>query len=333
MTTTSFDSRIASLCVPFHCLENNIEGFPGLRYAKCASKFSEFLSQNTYDIVHIHANHGVDYLFAKVAKKSGVRCVVMHSHNTGVTAGAYKAVGHRLFRGLFSSYADGYFACSKQAAEWLMPQKCFERGGYLFVPNGIDLRAYKYNSATRNEMRHELGVGDKFVCGHVGRFNYQKNHEFLIDVFSAIHEKNDKAVLLLVGEGELRDSIEDKVRALDLDECVKFLGARNDIPQLLSAFDILLFPSRFEGLSVVLVEAQAADLPIIASGNISTDTVCSERLEKVPLNIGEWVTVFNELRDESAVRGEQDARLLSFGIKHSVELMDKGYLELKRGAL
>lgn len=330
MTTDAFNKRIASLEAPFYCLETRVDGFPGFRYAECARKLATFLAKHSYDVLHIHANHGVDYLFAKIAKDCGISKVVMHSHNTGVTEGAYKKLGHRLFRFAFSKYVDGYFACSEEAARWLLPKDAFNRGGYLFVPNGIDLNAYHFDRDAREELREELGVQGKLVCGHIGRFNYQKNHEFLIDAFFRMHQDNENAVLLLVGEGELRNAVEEKVRSLGLDEAVKFLGPRNDVPRLLSAFDALLFPSRFEGLSVVLVEAQAADLPILASDVISSDTVRSERLQLVPLDVEKWRIAFRTLSENPSERGGQDSRLAPFGIQHSIELMDEGYSALHR---
>lgn len=333
MTTKAFDDRISRLNVPFHCLGNDEDGFPGIRYAKCANALAAFLSGNVYDIVHIHANHGVDYLFSRVAKKCGVSRVVIHSHNTGVTKGVYKALGHRLFRDAFSRYVDGYFACSTEAAEWLLPQKRFERGDYLFVPNGIDLDSYRYDLASRDLLRDALGFRDKFVCGHVGRFNYQKNHDFLIDVFAAIHGEYEDTVLLLIGEGEFRDSVEDKVKSLGLNDCIRFLGARNDVSQILSALDVLLFPSRFEGLSVVLIEAQAADLAILASDTISPDTICSNCLSMIPLSVGEWLEAFRDVRMNEHRRGEQDLRLAPFGITNSLQLMDNGYVDLWSGGL
>lgn len=330
MTTSAFDKRINSLEAPFYCLETYGEGFPGFRYIECARKLESFLGEHNYDVIHIHANHGVDYLFAKGAKDCGISKVVIHSHNTGVTEGAYKKIGHRLFRFAFSKYVDGYFACSAEAAQWLLSNKDFNRKGYLFVPNGIDLNSYCFSQEAREELRGDLGIEGKLVCGHIGRFNYQKNHEFLIDVFARIHQENDDAVLLLVGEGELRNSIEERVHSFGLDDSVRFLGPRNDIPRLLSAFDLLLFPSRFEGLSVVLVEAQAADLPILASDVISPDTIRSERLHTVPLSIEEWCAAFRTLISSSTRRGRQDSRLSPFGIQHSIELMDEGYSALYR---
>lgn len=330
MTTSAFDKRIKSLDTPFYCLETRGEGFPGFRYIECARKLESFLGEHNYDVLHIHANHGVDYLFAKVAKDCGVSKVVVHSHNTGVTEGAYKRIGHSLFRFAFSKYVEGYFACSAEAAQWLLPKKDFNRRGYLFVPNGIDLNAFRFNKETREELRRDLGIEGKLVCGHIGRFNYQKNHQFLIDVFSRIHQENEAAVLLLIGEGELRNSVEERVHSFGLDDSVRFLGPRNDIPQLLSAFDVLLLPSRFEGLSVVLVEAQAADLPILASDVISPDTILSERIQLVPLNFEDWCIAFRKLNINLTGRGMQDSRLAPFGIQHSIELMDEGYSALYR---
>lgn len=332
MTTHAFDGRISGLEVPFHDLGNYYDGFPGFRYQKGADRLASFLDGRDYDIVHIHANHGVDYLWAHVAKKAGVPKVVIHSHNTGVTQGGYKLLGHRLFRGMYSRDVDGYFACSTEAAQWLCPERIFESGGYRLVPNGIVLDDYRFSEQARDRKRKELGLDSKFVCGHVGRFNYQKNHEFLLKAFARIHAANPDAVLVLVGEGELFDAVKSQAAELELEGCVLFLGPRNDVNELLSAFDSLLFPSRFEGLSVVLVEAQAAGLPILAADTISPDTILSGCIRTIPLDEGSWESAFEELRRGYSRDSELDPRLLRFDVSQSISDMDEGYADLGVGS-
>lgn len=328
MTTESFSHRIARLKVPFYDLGNDYKGFPGMRYQKGSQRLTKFLTDNRYDILHIHANHGVDYLWARVAKKTGVPKVVIHSHNTGVTKGRYKSVGHNLFRGAFSHYIDAYFACSIEAAHWLLPQDIFRDRDYRLIPNGIVLDDYRFNSLERSRLRSELGIEDKFVCGHVGRFNFQKNHEFLLRAFERIHTDNPDTVLVLVGEGELFETVRNQAYELGIINDIRFLGPRNDVNLLLSAFDVLLFPSRFEGLSVVLVEAQTAGLPIIASSSISPDTMLSSCLRTADLDEGIWRATFNNLRHRYDRSNEIDQRLLKFDILKSISEMDDGYKAL-----
>ena len=145
-------------------------------------------------------------------------------------------------------------------------------------------RKFRLNEEVRNNIRRELGIENKKVIGHVGRFNPQKNHEFLIDIFNEIYKKDKDTVLLLIGDGYLKEKIEEKVNKLELDESVKFLGVREDIPELMQAMDLFLFPSQFEGLAVVMVEAQAAGLKVITSTGVTTESNITENVEFIELN-------------------------------------------------
>lgn len=135
-------------------------------------------------------------------------------------------------------------------------------------------------------MREKLGIEGKKVIGHVGRFNPQKNHEFLIDIFNEVYKKNKNVVLLLVGDGYLKEKIEDKVKKLQLEDSVRFLGVREDIPELMQAMDLFLFPSQFEGLAVVMVEAQAAGLKVITSTGVTTESNITNNVNFIDLNKG-----------------------------------------------
>ena len=150
--------------------------------------------------------------------------------------------------------------------------------------NAVNVEEFKYDLKIRNEIRNELHAENKLVIGHIGRFNKQKNHEFLIDIFKALHEKQPNSMLVMVGEGDLKPLIEKKVANLGLSSHVKFLGVRSDISNIMQGMDLFLFPSLFEGLPVVLVEAQAAGLKCIVSDTITKETDVSGRLEFVSLN-------------------------------------------------
>lgn len=330
-TTANFDVRINSLDTAFIDLNVDFDGFPGVRYEKAAKALASYLRRSHYDIVHIHANHGVDYLFARVAKCCGVEAVILHSHNSGVTKGAYKTLGHTAFKAVFHESVDSYYSCSVGAAQWLFPNNVFANGRYTIIPNGIDLSSYRFDSAARIAVRKELGLSDMMVYGHIGRFNYQKNHRFLIDVFARVHRTNPAAHLVLVGEGELEQEVKRKVFELGIDDAVTFTGPRYDVPKLLSAFDALLFPSRFEGLSIALVEAQAANLPIITTDTVSSETILSDNITLLPLEVDVWVDAVVGMQPYSDRCTRQDARLRSFDISRSIELIDKGYLKLVSG--
>ena len=151
--------------------------------------------------------------------------------------------------------------CSELAGRWLFGDKAYDSGKVYLLNNAIDLDKFKYNESLRKEKRKELGIGeDTLVIGHIGRFVAQKNHTFLIDIFNELHKKNHNSLLLLVGQGPLKEEIENKVKELKLNDSVRFLGQRNDANELYQAFDVFCLPSLYEGLPVVGVEAQATGL-------------------------------------------------------------------------
>jgi len=164
---------------------------------------------------------------------------------------------------------------------------------YKIIPNAVDTEKYKFDPEVRETVRKELGIEDKFVIGHIGRFVYQKNHDFLIDIFSEVYKRNDNAVLLLIGEGALLDDVKAKVHKLALDDVVYFLGARQDANRLYQAFDVFCLPSRYEGLPVVGVEAQIAGLPCVFSSAITKETKFTDYLTFVDLkqSILDWAEI------------------------------------------
>src|SRR5690606_4659996 len=173
-------------------------------------------------------------------------------------------------RMMMRDFPTHYFSCSNHAANWLFGTKMKEVTPTI-VPNAVDVKRFQFNPEIRNRLRTELNGENRFIIGHVGRFEKQKNHEFLIDIFYEIKKRKRNGMLVLVGEGILQSRVERKVKQLGLENDVKFLGVRKDIPELLQAFDIFLFPSLFEGLPVVLVEAQAAGLKSIVSNTITKE--------------------------------------------------------------
>ena len=192
--------------------------------------------------------------------------------------------------------------------------------------NAIDADEYVYNQAISEEMKKELGVSGKTVIGHVGRFFAQKNHVFLIDIFKQIHDKNPDTVLLLVGGGELDDSlknqIKEKVKALGLEDAVKFLGVRSDVERVIQAFDLFLLPSLFEGLPVTMVEAQAAGLPCVISDKVPKDCDITGNVKVVGLE--EDVDIWADTVLEYVNNYER---------KDTSELIKKAGFDIKENAL
>lgn len=288
-----------------------------------------FLKGN-YPIVHSHMNTlSVFPLFAAWLAHVPVR--IAHSHSTigkGEKINWIKMV-LRPFSKIFPTH---YCACSKYAGEWLFGKKFFATGKVRVINNAIDLSRFIFCQTVRDKVRAELGVQDKFVIGHVGRFNYQKNHAFLIEIFAEIVKKQPNAVLLLVGQGPEQENVEQQVQVLGIAQSVKILGVRSDVNNLMQAMDVFLLPSRYEGLPVVGVEAQVADLPCVLSDAMTAETKVLDTATFLSLNDAPEVWADKVLSFENHARTDTSETLKARGydIRHEAELLCEYYLALVR---
>lgn len=246
------------------------------------------LKTNNYDFVHVHKNSAANIVLPLMVKKYTNSKLIVHSHNTNPSGGSKLAVVlHKLNRNKLIKLSDYRLACSDTAAEW-MYGKDYKDKQVKIIKNGIIAKDYLYDPKVRKMMRKQLGLEGKFVIGHVGAFREQKNHKFLIDLFAKINIPN--AELVLVGDGPLKNKIEDQVESLKLENKVKFLGSRNDVNNILQAFDIFIMPSLWEGLSIAAIEAQASGLPTLVSKNFSKETKISDLIAYLSLNQPEkWI--------------------------------------------
>ena len=241
---------------------------PYQKIIKYHKKLKQVLKNGKYKIVHSHINAlSVFSLFA--AKCAGVPVRIAHSHSTSNKKEWKKNIIKNILRPFSRVFATDYMCCSELAGRWLFGNKEFEKGNVYILNNAIDIDKFKYDENVRKEVRKELEIDDStLVIGHVGRFVEQKNHKFLIDIFEEIHKQNKNVILLLIGQGPLQDKIKSNVDDLELTDYVKFLGQRKDVNDLYQAMDLFLFPSLYEGLGMVVVEAQASGLPCIVSTEI-----------------------------------------------------------------
>ncbi len=239
--------------------------------------------EGKYKIVHSHINTlSVFPLYA--AKKAGVPVRIAHSHSTSNKKEWKKNVMKNILRPFSKKYATDYFCCSEVAGRYLFGNKTYNEGKVHLLKNAIELSRFAYDETLRQKKREELGIADgTFVVGHVGRFVAQKNHEFLIDVFNEIVKLRADSVLLLAGQGPLQEEMKQKVENLGLTEKVRFLGQRQDVNELYQAFDTVVLPSLYEGLVVVLVEAQCSGLPCFCSTEVSPETKISPNLNFISL--------------------------------------------------
>lgn len=307
-----------------------------------ARHFMQLVKENgPYDVIHSHVHHFSGFI-VMLAKILGIKGRITHSHNdtrvveqdVGMSRKAYLITMEQMIR-LFSTHG---FACSGDAAVSLYGKEWKTDPSRNCLYCGVDLTPFR-TSIDAKQLRNELNIpGDALIIGHVGRFSKQKNHAFLIKVFAALCKKEPNARLLLVGDGALRESIENKVSDLNLSEKVIFAGVRPDIPRLmLGAMDIFLFPSLYEGLGLVLVEAQAASLPCIMSDVIPKEVDrINERIKRVSLTSSPrvWAEAICEMRKKCLAPGLSDQdfdRLKIFSIEESVRGLLEVYDQCERG--
>ena len=206
----------------------------------------------------------------------------------------------------------------------------FNGAPYQIVNNAIDAVAYAYDPAKRIEMRQKLGLRDELVVGHVGRFNPQKNHLFLLDIFAVLLKKEPNAALLLIGGGEDMPKIQAKAQTLGIEEHVRFLGIRSDVADLMQAMDVFVFPSLYEGLPVTMVEAQAAGLPCLISDKVPSECILTNGLVDVlPLSAEPETWAAKILEKRNLPRSDRRSEIAAHGFDITTEAvkLQKFYLE------
>lgn len=281
------------------------------------------IRKNGYNIVHAHGNSCTLAIEMIAAWLGGAKVRCPHSHNTHST----HLRAHRILRPFFDrSYTHG-FACGEAAGKWLFQNKPF-----TVLNNGSDTEYYRFNDDYRREFRKKLNIGDRIAIGHVANFNHFKNHSFLIDVFEKVIDRNPNFVLVLVGDGNLRPEIEEKVREKHLEDNVIFMGTTLDIPQILSAMDFMVLPSLFEGLPNVLIEWQASGLPSLVADTVTKECRLSDLISFLPLDEDAWVNAIMNMNPDIDRKISSDRAIASitsagYDIKSNAANLKKLYLQ------
>lgn len=257
------------------------------RTVELIGRLHGFLVENKYDVVHIHMGSFFPVLCCAIAAKwAGVPNVIAHSHSMGAYSKT-KRLFANLCAPLLTVFADQYCACSKLAAENLFSKRIIKHNKYKIIRNSIDLTRFAYREDLRAEVRKKLSLDDAFVLGHVGRFVDVKNHKFLINVFAEVKKSIPNAKLLLLGDGELRKNIEAQISAMHLEEDVLLMGQQSDPSPYYNAMDAFILPSFFEGLPIVVVEAQTAGLPCYVSASVTKEVKFTDTCRYLDLQDGE----------------------------------------------
>lgn len=248
-----------------------------IKYRKKLQQF--FLRHKEYGIVHSHLDC-MSAIPLKAAEKAGVRVRIAHSHNTNQDKDA-KYILKLLYKQRIAQHATRLMACSQDAGKWMFGGRKFE-----VLNNAIDAKLYRFNPKVREKQRKKFKIPqNSFVVGHVGRFSQQKNHDFLIDIFSVLL-KEKSSILMLVGDGGLKRTIQEKVRRLGIEKQVVFTGVRDDVADLMQVMDVFVFPSYNEGLPLTVVEAQAAGLPCFISEGVPIECKMTDLVQQIDASKG-----------------------------------------------
>lgn len=251
---------------------------------KSWAEMAHFFRDHANDYTWFH-NHEVylSFLLKPLAAHYGIQNFIVHSHATRFSDRPLAAMRNRILCFPIRFLNCYRFACSRAAGEFLFCPQQTGRSFYL-LPNAIDRKRFSFNSSIRRQVRETLSLNDAFVVGHIGRFVPQKNHRFLIQVFHKVAADIPAARLLLIGDGPLRNEIQDMVHNRGLEQKVIFLGQRTDIPDLLQAMDLFVLPSIYEGLPVSCLEAQTSGLPCLVADSVSRETAYGSNFHFLPLN-------------------------------------------------
>ncbi|WP_297426942.1 glycosyltransferase family 1 protein [Clostridium sp.] len=294
-----YDESVEKMGGNIICLQQN----KGIKRIKSFIDLYKLQKEKKYKVVHIHGDRAKSFFEAVVFKLCKTPKIIMHSHNDRMSKDKklyYLHLGmQNIIKHLWKYTVNYEFACSSNAAEWMFADSDINDSKAQVINNGIDEQKFIFNEEIRQKYRKKLNIQEKFVIAHVGRFSYQKNHNFLIDIFNSVIKRYSDSVLLLVGEGELKEEIIEKVKNLKLQDKVIFYGLSNEIHNILQAADIFVFPSHFEGLPVVGIEVQASGLMTIASDTISDEVKITDYWASVPLSKSceEWAEIILKYKD------------------------------------
>lgn len=285
-----------------------------------------------YDVIHLNECSSKLFVYCWPVIFRNNSKLIVHSHNSN--DGSIKL--HKILAKIQNIVADKMVACSNEAAVWMFGEATATSGKVQLIKNGIDLNVYKFEKNMRNMYRKKYNLEGKTVLGSVARFERQKNHRRIIDIFEKYHEKNKNSVLVLLGEGSKKSEIEKYVSKKSLKQNVLFLGNRVDVVNWLSTFDVLLMPSLYEGLPFIALEAQACSLPVITSKEISDEVNITTLVDSIPLENSNdvWVKKIDNVLLNEDVRLDlrnkikNDFKKKGYSLGDTVDVIEEEYENL-----
>lgn len=293
----------------------------------------KLIKKNNYQIVHSHIN-SLSVFPLRIAKKCGVPIRIAHNHSTAAPGEIQKNLVKSVLRMFSRKYPTHYMAPTSYAGEWLFGSEIADNELYI-LKNALDVELFYYNEKVREEMRNKLGYRSEYVIiGNIGRMVWQKNQKFVIDVFNELQKTNKNYRLLLIGDGPLKDSLMHQCKELGIEKLVMFIKNSNQIAEYYQAMDCFLFPSNYEGLGMVAVEAQIAGMPVIASTQVPLDAKISDKFKQIGLKeeINVWVRYIEQnINIGSRKNNGKEAKKDGYSIHNEASRLETKYNELLKG--
>ena len=288
-------------------------------------QLKKILQNGNYDIIHVNGSSHLMTLEFIAAKLSNIKLRIAHSRNTSTNHN----ILHKVLSFPFNKLVNGRIACGKEAGDWL-----FGKHPFTIIHNGRNLTKYSFLYDQRTLIRKDLMLEDKFIVGHIGNFNDQKNHKFLIDIFHELVKFKNNAHLVLIGDGPLFYQVKNKINNLGLNKNVTLLGSTQDIPKFLQAMDLMVFPSLYEGLPNVVLEWQANGLPSLISDSITKECIVSDFVYTQSLKNSpkDWAEKILEIykkgnnRMQNSIEGIKALKNEGFDIKATITNLQEFYI-------
>lgn len=340
MDKDKFSCDFATMSKHLDFEKSIIDSGAGVKYISCyaednADRFAseiEKLLRNNYDVVHLHTSFWKSFLVEEIAIRCGIPEIIVHAHSTRIDISDDEKRKqaeeiHEMRKKQFNiSLATDFCACSNLAGDWLFGDQ-IPRDRIKIMKNAVNIEKFIFNKKVREKYRHDLGLEDCFVIGNVGRFVYPKNQEFLIEVFAEVCKKVKNARLVLVGTGMLEGKYKETVKKLKIEDKVIFLGNRDDVSNLLQAMDLFCLPSRFEGLGIALIEAQASGLKCIGSEEVPEEALVTDNIKVIQLMADKWSESIIEASNEYERKNMYDELTeAGYNIKSQIKNVENLYL-------
>lgn len=302
---------------------------PGfMSYKKYVDYMTELFKENPeYRIIHTH--NGSLMLYAlKAAQKNGIPIRIAHAHSTNVPVGLKNNV-KKLIRPMIKYVATDYWGCSEAAGKFYFSEKRWNNNHQL-IHNAINVGDFLFNEQTRADIRREYGLGDKFIVGHVGRMDPVKNQRKLMEIFVEVRRQNPNAHLVIIGTGELESNLREYAKQLGIADSVTFTGVLANVNEWYSAFDVFVMTSLHEGLPVVAIEAQAADLPCVLCNTITPEVGITDSVSYLGLSdsASTWAKAILDLTPKARVSRAAELKKAGYDITAEAEKMQNLYLDL-----